>query len=251
VNRLLLLLLLALLLLQAAAQAQTRLKVQGDYAFPPYSSLRANEPHGIDVDILRELGRRTGVQFDIELTPFKRVVESVRGGTVDGGMAILRNPEREGFALFTGVMHNSTYSLFVRQDSKLVFDGLASLHGKQIGKVRGFFVSEAFDAEVAAGRITVHETAGAEQGLSMLMLGRVDALSGQTVVTRYLARQAGLADDLRPLPTPLAPDRPTYLVLSRASKLPDKEALAERLRLALEAMHKDGTIERIEARHLQ
>lgn len=243
--------LLGLLAVLAPVQAQTVLRVQGDFAFPPYSSLRGNEPVGIDVDILSELGRRTGVRFDVELTPFKRVVESVRAGTVDGGMAILRNPEREGFALFTGVMHNSTYSLFVRQDSKLVFEGLHSLHGKRIGKVRGFFVSEAFDAEVAAGRITVHETAGAEQGIAMLMLGRVDAISGQTVVTRYLARQTGQAEGLRALPTPLAPDRPTYLVLSRASKLPDKEALAERLRLALEAMHKDGTIERIEARHLQ
>ncbi|WP_374436434.1 substrate-binding periplasmic protein [Inhella sp.] len=247
-------LLLGLLLgpwLALGALAQVQLKVLGDFAFPPYSSLRGTEPVGIDVDILHELGRRTGVQFQIELVPFKRVVESVRAGTVDGGMALLRSAEREGFALFTGVMHNSTYSLFVTRDSKMEFDGLASLHGKRIGKVRGFFISPEFDAEVAAERIQLHETAGAEQGLHMLMLGRVDAISGQTVVTRYLARQLGYADSVRPLPTPLVPDRPTFLVLSRASKLPDKEALAERLRLALEAMHKDGSIERIEARHLQ
>lgn len=239
------------LLLGAGAAAQVRLKILGDFAFPPYSSPRGAEPVGIDVDILRELGRRTGVQFDIELTPFKRVVESVRAGTVDGGMAVLRSAEREGFAIFTGVMHNSTYSLFVQRDSKMEFDGLPSLHHKRIGKVRGFFISEDFDAEVAAGRIQLHETAGAEQGLHMLILGRVDAISGQTVVTRYLARQLGYADQVRPLPNPVVPDRPTYLVLSRASKLADKEALAERLRLGLEAMHKDGTIERIEARHLQ
>ena len=245
------LLLLALLALSLPGQAQTRLRIQGDYAFPPYSYLRNNQPIGIDVDILRELGRRTGVVFDIELTPFKRAVESVRAGAVDAGMAVLRNPEREGFAIFTGVLHNSTYSLFVRKASPLVFDDLHSLRGKRIGKVRGFFVSEAFDAEVAAGRFQVSETAGAEQGLQMLLLDRVDAISGQTVVTRYLARQGGIADELRALPQPLAPDRPAYLVLSRASPLPDKEVLGERLRQALETMHKDGSIERIEARHLQ
>lgn len=242
---------LALLLAAFPGGAQPRLRIQGDFAFPPYSYLRDNQPVGIDVDILRELGRRTGVVFDIELTPFKRAVESVRAGAVDAGMALLRNPEREGFAIFTGVLHNSTYSLFVRKSSTLVFEDLSSLRGKRIGKVRGFFISEAFDADVAAGRIQVSETAGAEQGLQMLLLDRVDAVSGQTVVTRYLARQGGMVDALRVLPLPLVPDRPAYLVLSRASALPDKEALGERLRLALDAMHRDGSIERIEARYLQ
>lgn len=238
-------------LLALTAQAQ-KLRVQGDYAFPPYSYLRDGKPAGIDVDIVQELGRRSGVQFELELVPFKRVVESVRAGSIDAGMALLHNAEREGFALFTGVLHNSTYSLFVLKDKPLRFDGsLNSLQGQRIGKVRGFFISEAFDAEVAAGRIQVEETAGAEQGLQMLRLGRVDAVSGQTVVTRYLAQQNGMGEALRVLPLPLVPDKPAFLVLSRAAAIPDREALGERLRLALEQMHKDGSVARIEARHLQ
>lgn len=234
-----------------AAMAQTRLAVAGDYAFPPYSFVQGDKPAGIDVEILQELGRRSGVAFDIRLTPFKRVIESVREGTVDAGMAVLRSGEREGFAIFTGVLHSSSYVLFVPRGSPLSFDGLDSLRGKRIGKVRGFLISEAFDAEAAAGRILVSETASAEQGLRMLLAGRLDALSGQSVVMRYLAREAGWADSLQMLAQPLAPDRPAYLVLSRASALPDKDRLAQRLRLALEAMHKDGTIERIEARFLR
>lgn len=243
--------LLGLLLAAPAGLAQARLTVTGDFAFPPYSFLRGDKPVGIDVEIMQELGRRTGLAFDIQLAPFKRVIESVREGTVDAGMAVLRNAEREGFAIYTGVLHNSTYSLFVPKGSAMSFDGLESLRGKRIGKVRGFFISEAFDVEAAAGRITVSETASAEQGLRMLLAGRVDAISGQSVVTRYLAREAGLAEQLQALPQALAPDRPAFLVLSRASALPDKERLAQRLRQALEAMHKDGTIDRIETRFLR
>ena len=243
---------LALALWLAAAVtalAQTRLSVAGDVAFPPYSYLVAGNAAGIDVDILAELSRRTGVEFDIQLAPFKRVIETVRDGRVDAGMAVLRSAEREGFAIFTGVLHNSTYALFVPAGSTLAFDGLDSLRGRHIGKVRGFFVSEAFDAEVAAGQIRITEAATAEQSLRMLVAGRIDAISGQAVVTRYVARELGLADRIQVLPRPLAPDRPTYLVLSRSSPLPDKEALAQRLRLALEAMHRDGTVQRIEARY--
>lgn len=237
----------------ALAHAQNpKLRIQGDYAFPPYSYLREGKPVGIDVDIVQELGRRSGVQFDIGLVPFKRVVESVRAGSVEAGMALLHNAEREGFALFTGVLHNSTYSLFVLKDRPMRFDGsLDSLQGQRIGKVRGFFVSEAFDAEVAVGRVQLEETAGSEQGLQMLRAGRVDAISGQTVVTRYLAQQAGMVEALRVLPFPLVPDKPAFLVLSRAAAIADREALGERLRLMLEQMHRDGSIARIEARHLQ
>lgn len=243
--------LLGCLLGTPAAWAQTRLTVAGDYAFPPYSFLQSDKPAGIDVEIMQELGRRAGIAFDIQLAPFKRVIESVREGTVDGAMAVLRSAEREGFAIYTGVLHNSTYSLFVPKGSTMVFDGLESLRGKRIGKVRGFFISEPFDAEAAAGRIAVSETGSAEQGLRMLLAGRVDAISGQSVVTRYLAREAGLADQIQVLPQPLAPDRPAFLVLSRASAMPDKERVAQRLRQTLESMHKDGTIERIETRFLR
>lgn len=238
-------------LASAGAAAQGRLIVTGDIAFPPYSYQLDDKPAGIDVEIMQELGRRTGLQLEIRLAPFKRVIESVREGSVDAGMAVLHSAERESFAIYTGVLHTSTYALFVPQGSKLAFDGLESLRGKRIGKVRGFFVSEAFDAEVAAGRIFVSEAANAEQSLRMLLAGRVDAVSGQSVVTRHLARQIGLADQLQALPKPLAPDRPAYLVLSRASALPGKDALAQRLRQALQAMRKDGSLERIESRYVR
>lgn len=240
---------LALLSLFGLAHAQTRLSVAGDVAFPPYSYLVEGQPTGIDVDILAELSRRTGIEFDIQLMPFKRVIETLRDGRVDAAMAVLRSAERESFAIFTGVLHNSTYALFVVQGSSLSFEGLESLRGRQIGKVRGFLMGEAFDAEVAAGKIRLSETATAEQTLRMLLAGRVDAISGQVVVTRYIARELGLADRISALPRPLLPDRPSFLVLSRQAPVPDKEALAQRLKLALDTMHKDGSVQRIEARY--
>lgn len=238
-------------LLGDASAVEPRLLVTGDFAFPPYSYLQDGQPKGIDVELMQELARRLVLPMDFQLAPFKRVIESVRLGTVDAGMAVLRSPEREAFALFTGVLHYSTYALFVVKGQEFPFDAMESLRGKRIGKVRGFFISEAFDAEVAAGRIQVEESVSMEQSLKMLMAGRVDAISGQSVVTRNLARELGLADKLAQLPQALTPDRPAFLVLSRASALPDKERLAERLRQTLDAMHKDGTVERIEARYLR
>lgn len=227
------------------------LVVNGDYAFPPYSYLQDNKPSGIDVEIMQELSQRTGLAFDIQLVPFKRLIENLKVGATDLGMAVLRNPEREAFALYSGVLHNSTYVLFTNRGREFRFESLEHLRGKSIGRVRGFFISEAFDAEVAAGRITVSDSAAAEQSIKMLQAGRVDAISGQSVVTRYLAREMGLVDKLVALPQALTPDRPAYLVVSRAAALADKERLGERLRIALEAMHKDGTVDRIEARYLR
>jgi polar amino acid transport system substrate-binding protein len=235
----------------AAAQGGLRLTVQGDQAFPPYSYLQDGRPAGIDVEIMQELSRRSGVAFDIQLVPFRRLIESLRQGTVDLGMAVLRSSERESFSIYSGVLHMSSYALFVLKGREFPFTTLASLHGKRIGRVRGFFISEDFDAELAAGRIPVTESAIAEQSIRMLVAGRVDAISGQSVVTRYLAREMGLADRLSALPQALAPDRPAHLVLSRASAVADKERLAERLRLVLEGMHRDGTIGQIEAGHLR
>lgn len=224
------------------------LVVVGDVAFPPYSYLEAGQPRGIDVELMQELSRRTGVPLQLSLQPFKRVIESLRSGSVDAAMAVLHSAEREAFALYAGVLHTSTYVLFVPRGAEFAFSGVESLRGKRIGKVRGFFISEAFEAEVAAGRIVLEEAASSDQTLRMLLAGRVDAFSGQSVVTRYYAREAGVLDKITALPQVLTPDRPSHLVLSRASAWPDKVRWAERFRQVLDAMHRDGTVARIEAR---
>lgn len=233
------------------AATPTRLEVGGDYAFAPYSFIENGRPAGIDVDLMRELSRRTGVELHVHLQPFKRVLEELRQGRLDAGMAVLHSTEREAFLQYTGVLRLSRYQLFVRRGQEFPFERAEDLRGRSVAVVRGFLVGDTLREELSSARVRLESVASQEQTLRMLLAGRVDAIAGQSVVMRHLAREQGAAGRLSALPTPVIPDRPAYLVLSRRGGLAERDRLAELLCQGLESMHRDGTVERIEGRWIK
>ena len=57
-------------------------------------------------------------------------LRSMERGNAPPRGSVLRNPEREAFALYTGVLHNSTYVLFTPAGREFRFDSLEQLRGK-------------------------------------------------------------------------------------------------------------------------
>jgi len=222
----------------------------GDDDFPPYSFTDQNEQiKGIDIDLLNEMASRLGIEIEIELVPWKRLLLMTEKGDVSGSFALFKTPEREVFSLYTHPLHYSTYKLFTTKDSATKFENLEDLYGKRIGIEAGFVISSEFDAAKVRGDIRVVEIFNFEDTFRRLLLGGIDAFAGNELVVKYKLQ----ADDkskkdnspIISLPKSIKKSRGGFFVLSNKSPLKDKLKWQERISETLKIMEGEGFYEKV------
>ena len=62
------------------------LKLQSLDNFHPYIWQSDEGLDGIDMSMIKELEKRTGSKLEVELTPWKRLLQNIKDGSVDGGV---------------------------------------------------------------------------------------------------------------------------------------------------------------------
>ena len=217
-------------------------------AFEPFVIVHANgEVGGIDVDVIREIAVRTGLNITISLKPWLRLEQDFREGKQDiaCGFAYSLTDARQHYLQYTGVpLHTTEYALFYRRADIPAYLGLESLRGKTVAVNRGFRRPEAFDLAHKAGVFKLFEVTEDSQSFQMLERGRVDAVLANSDVGRYqLFRLQPLVDIGE---SPSLSSMPTFLVFSRHSPA---AAYAERFDKALNEIIADGTYQRIYRRY--
>lgn len=234
--------LLALPATWAAAGENLRVAVDDD--FPPFSFSNNGVPMGIDVDIVRELGRRMGIDVTITLMPWKRLLDKTTKGELHAAMSLFRTEEREKFAIFIHPIHYSTFVLFVKKGNEFPFEALSDLYGKKIMKEAGFSVDQEFDTAVNQGKIHIQEIFQSAGVFHFIVNGHYDAFVNNLEVTLYkMAHTESLkryADQITYLPRPVRERGEAFLVLSRNSELKNKDGLARSMRHHLIEMEAQG-----------
>ena len=67
--------------------AKTKLVVATSPDFPPFESLEGGEVVGIEVDILKLIAEKLGMELDIQQMDFDSVIPGVQAGKCDVGMS--------------------------------------------------------------------------------------------------------------------------------------------------------------------
>lgn len=216
--------------------------------FPPYAFVEDGQAAGIDVEIIRELARRTGLDIQIEFYPWKRVLNYVKTGKADGGFAAFKTPDREAWADFVDIpLHLSVYKIYVLKGKEFPFDTVDDLEGKLIGKNSGFKISQPWDQAEAEDRISIYESS-MENNLKLLVSGRLKGVIGNTNEVGRWLKQKNMEDNIVALPKPVREPRGAYLMLSKESKVGGFEIIRETIESALKVMESEGTIQRINDR---
>ena len=243
--------LLSLTLLAATAHARA-VKFVSDIDFAPYSMLVDGKPAGIDVEVLQAAADKAGVTIEIELKPWEQLIKMVETGTCDGAFALFLSPERQKTALFleASPIHFSDYVLFTKVGDTFPFETYDDLTGKTIGKVKGISLGNDFARAEAEGKVTVHEFPDLTSSLTGLIQDQINAYAGNIDVTYYRLKAMGMTSSISYLSKKLVENQPSYLVMSRASDLEEKEDVLQRLGMALDTMRKDGSYNRIAKRYL-
>lgn len=211
--------------------------------FKPYSWLENGEMKGIDTDITLELCKRANITCQIQFMPWKRVQNLVEIGELDGAIAAFKTPEREEYAVFLDLpVHYTRQSIFVRQNARFNFQGIADLYGKRVGINRGFKVSSEFDSAAAERAFFLDESDTIEVALLKLSSGRIDAVVASQLQTQIAISQLNLEGDITELDKPITSPRPSYIMLSKRSAVTQNDMLINKLNSSLQLMYDDDTV---------
>jgi polar amino acid transport system substrate-binding protein len=205
--------------------------------FPPYNFIENGVKTGIDTEIVQAVLKRIGVQADLQVYPWNRVVYLLDKDEVDLAYQFAQSPERMEKYVMVGPIRTGRTGFAVPADSPAHYETLDDLKGLKIGVVKGFHYSDEFDSSTTLTKI---DTPTNNQILVRMLVGsRLDAIIGDVDTLRYFAAKEGVTSKIRFLPK-IHKEMVRYVAFPKS-----KADKAERFRVALEAMQADGTIKAI------
>ncbi len=160
------------------------------YEYRPYMYEENNEIKGIVIDVVKEVFRRMEQPISIRFVTWTNALHNIKSGKFDALSLIYKNKVREKFGDYSSeVLIPQEITFFVRNDSKITFDGdLEKLKKFKIGVIRGFSYGPIFDDAVSKGVLKVDKTRSLKQNISKLLVGRYDILiDGRYVVLDELS----------------------------------------------------------------
>ena len=230
------LLILAVILpaLSASLSADPRpLRIGIDRSAAPMEFERDGAPAGFNVDMIRAMARRAGIEVEFQFLEWTNVLESIKSEKLDI-MFAMKTPEREKTYRFGRPFLDISVRIFVSED---VFgiSGLADLEGRSVAVIRGFACHDALLESGLSYRIVPVEDV--PQALDLLANGDVFAFVGQYHLAKYALQQKArpvkiIGDAVQTTP---------FCLASHAGAAP----LINRLDKALASMQQDGEYARI------
>jgi len=199
---------------------------------------------GYDVEVIREVGKRAGLDVRFIPTPWDSIFLGLEAKKFDlVANEVARTPERERKYLFTTDYLVSGAQIIVKKDRAGDFSaGLASLAGLKVGTGVGSNYTKlledwntshqpAIDLKYYDGNLT--------SVLQDVVSGRLDATLNDRLTAGYDAAHLGLPIKVVGAPVALVP---SHFVVRKDA---EGEALAKKLDAALASLKEDGTLTRL------
>lgn len=212
------------------------LRVGSDVAYPPFEFVdeATGEFVGFDMDIIREVGRRLGMEVVIENVAWEGIIPGLLAGHYDVIISAMTiTDERAQAVNFSDPYFATGQVIVVRADDDSI-TAPADLVGKRVAVQIG--TTGQFAAESIEGAIVEHYPLTPEAFLA-LKLGRADA----AVVDELVAREEARANpgEVKVVGTPFTIEY--YGIAMRK----DREDLLRNINRALAQMKADGTYDEI------
>jgi polar amino acid transport system substrate-binding protein len=212
--------------------------------FVPFEFLKDGKPVGFDVDLMDELAKRNGLTSNIMVMEFKGVIPALLGHRVDVGVSGLYvTAERLKVADFVPYVLIGD-QIVVQKGNPKKITGKDDLCGTKVAVP----VTTAFEASAkklseeckAAGKpeIDLLSLPGSTNAALALLQKRVDAVLNSTATVAAMMSENPEAYELAGEPF----DANTKVGIALRK---DDTALKAKLDAALQAMHKDGTYDKL------
>ncbi len=236
--RLGLILTLAGLSLAARAEPRPRLFI-GTESSPPFVTVDNGRLAGIATEKVRRIMERAGIDYDIEILPFKRAYLLAQTRADVCIYSLTRIPERETMFKWVGPTQLSDWTLFGRAGRNYSVKTLEDARKYRIGAYFGDVRGDALAAQGFAVS-TVRERLSNPR---KLLVDRIDLWASSLQMGGNIVADNGWEKQIVPVLT----FKRTELYLGCNSGVPD--ALVARMNAALRAMDSEGVSAAIERRY--
>ena len=146
---------------------------------------------GLDIDVLNEIGRRSGLSFDIQRAPWARGLADLQQGRADLMIGLAKTPEREQYIEYLSSPYYACAPRFYTAASIAPqVRSYADLQGKVIGYVNESVYFQPFDADRSLNKRGVNNE---QQLLQMLLRGRLAVVIGTDCQVDFELLQPGYA----------------------------------------------------------
>lgn len=234
------------------ARAEPRQLTLVSFDYPPLMEAETSQrpARGMAVEIVVEAFHRMAVPVRIVFYPLARGLAMLESGQADAIFTIKKNPERETKFLFpTRPLLSQDYAIFVRKDTKFVFDGdITSLENVSLGILNRAYYGPVFEAALQAGLFKKLDIANSHRGnFQKLLARRTDAVICSRIVGYALLKQLNAENEVV-VSGPVLDTAPSYIMFNRLSISPE---FIRQFDMTIAAMQADGTLASIEKKYPQ
>ena len=217
-----------------------------DEPYPPYTIGEYGGPAtgGIGVEIIRELFQRLGVEVEIDLVPWKRVLKMAEVGQADGTGLLMRSLDRERYLAFTDAVLEVRELFYYRSDRMGAFEWktFSDLKGYTISLVDGYSYDENFLKAVDRLGLKVERAESSALACRKLYAGRVDLLlENESAANALIAKNKTWKGVFKTASKPVS----TFNFHLAFSKRSPAVKLLPAVNRVIAEMKQDGTIDRI------
>ncbi|ASP33456.1 ABC transporter substrate-binding protein [Labrenzia sp. VG12] len=219
----------------------------GDYR--PYNIVEGDTVSGMDFEVIETILNKMGCRLTKVPLPWARHLKAMQNGTVDLATPVTKTPDREAFAHFSEPYINADEILFVAAGTEPSYSTLSAFfeQGHRLGVIREYAYGGDFPGLKNTYADQIETTDSQELNLKQLMLGRVDAVLGETFVITAEIGKLRLSDKIKATNVVVASE-PNYIMFAKKS-VPIEFVAA--FNAELKAMKDSGDFERITSKYKQ
>jgi polar amino acid transport system substrate-binding protein len=230
---------LCLLLTTAALHSQpvsTAPVIFANSLIKPWGMEVNGSAQGLLIDVQYALSLETGLEHQVQLQPYGRVIHSIYAGDVD--MAALFDARTDLSRVIKIAAIAESPVIIVGRSGMQPLTSIDELSGKLVGHMRGSKYGPIFDDATHFRKIPINTM---QQALAMLIRGRIDAMTGVDLTFYWAIQQKRFS------PTNFTPlleiSRPTVSLYM--SKKSSRLELIPTYRAAMQKLHRSGVIDEI------
>ena len=207
----------------------------GDIDYPPFQSIKNNQPIGINVDILRALSKVMHRDFDIQLMKWSEAQQLLLNEKVDALTEMAYSESRAQLYDFSTQTLLYKYTFFVKKDATN-FHKLTEAEGKTIAVTKGGYPFQLMNPNKKIKLLIVSNYV---DGFKQLLAGNVDAVAADAWVGAYALEEKRLASAIKFDSRSFA-EQPGFIAVKKGNT-----QLLNEINQGITQLRKDGTIQEI------
>ncbi len=213
--------------------------------YPPFEFVDEDgEFAGFDMDLIREVGKRLGVEVKIEALEFDSLIASLKQGKIDAIIACMTaDEERLKEVDFTKPYYTNQTGVLVNPDAEVDIATLDDVLKYELGVQTGTTMASWAKNQVDEGIIEesqVNYYSDADAGVDDVKIGRLDVFLLDAPVAHEKAKKLGLEVVLETTLDQEEGEQPGIVLKKGSTEMVDK------LNNIIDEMNEDGTIEELE-----